>query len=230
MHLFYVTDYAGGILPEEESLHAVKVLRLQGGDIIQIIDGCGGFHQAVITVPHPKKCGFQIESSEFEYGKRNYRLHVAIAPTKNIERFEWFVEKAVEIGVDEITPLFCRYSERKTINPERIQKIIVSAAKQSLKAYLPVLHPLTTLKSFINQTKPASAFIAHCYPGDKYEYHQQLKNQDDICIMIGPEGDFSEEEVETALTAGYLPVSLGSSRLRTETAGVVACTVAGFCR
>lgn len=230
MHLFYVPDYTGGVLSEEESLHAVKVLRLQSGDIIHLLDGKGGMHRAAITFPHPKKCTYQIETSVFEYGKRDYRLHIAIAPTKNIERFEWFVEKAVEIGVDEITPLLCRYSERKILKTDRTEKIIVSAAKQSLKACMPTLNPLTPIHLFLKQTNAEAKFIAHCREEDKAEFRQQIKNQKDICILIGPEGDFSEEEVSQAIAAGFLPVSLGESRLRTETAGVVACTVAGFCR
>jgi len=230
MHLFYVPDYAGGVLSEEESLHAVKVLRLQSGDVIHLLDGKGGMHQAVITFPHPKKCTYQIEKSVFEHGKRDYRLHIAIAPTKNIERFEWFVEKVVEIGVDEITPLLCRYSERKVLKTDRIEKIIVSAAKQSLKAYMPTLNPLIPIQLFLKQTNAEAKFIAHCREEDKAEFRHQIKDQKDICILIGPEGDFSEEEVSRAIEAGFMPVSLGESRLRTETAGVVACTVAGFCR
>lgn len=230
MHLFFVPDLTGKILSEEESQHAIKVLRLQSGDEIVIIDGKGGYHEAKISFPHPKKCGFEVIKSTFEFGKRPYRLHVAIAPTKNIERFEWFVEKAVEIGVDEITPLICRFSERKILKTERIEKIIISAAKQSLKAYIPRLNQLTALDEFVINCQTNRKFIAHCREDEKREFKNEITVSDDILILIGPEGDFSPEEINTALKNGYLPVSLGESRLRTETAGVVACAVAAFCR
>ena len=223
MHLFYVPDIAAKILSEEESLHAVKVLRLQGGDDIVILDGAGGYHKAKITLPHPKKCGFEITQSILEYGKRNYKLHIAIAPTKNIERFEWFIEKATEIGIDEITPIICRFSERKIIKPERLEKIIISAAKQSVKAFFPALNPSCTFDELLLQNHAKGKFIAHCYDGDKQLLKNAIAGCDDVLILIGPEGDFSKEEVEKATRAGFKPVSLGESRLRTETAGVMAC-------
>lgn len=227
MHIFYVPNIASSLLSEEESLHAVKVLRLQAGDAIVVVDGSGGYHQASITLPHPKHCAFEITKSIYDYGKRNYRLHIAIAPTKNIERFEWFIEKAVEIGVDTITPVLCRYSERKIIKTERLEKIIVSAAKQSIKAYFPVLNPLCTFDELLEQHTAKVKFIAHCYPGEKALLKDLISDQEDILLLIGPEGDFSPEEVEKALHNGFQPVSLGESRLRTETAGVVACAMVG---
>jgi 16S rRNA (uracil1498-N3)-methyltransferase len=230
MHLFYVPDLTGKILSEEESQHAVKVLRLQSGDEIVIIDGKGGYHEAKITFPHPKKCGFEILKSISEFGKRPYKLHIAIAPTKNIERFEWFVEKAVEIGVDEITPLLCRFSERKNLKTERLEKIIISAAKQSLKAYIPRLNQLTSLDEFIKNCQSSSKFIAHCRDEEKKEFKNQVSSSDDILLLIGPEGDFSPEEVLSALKYGFSAVSLGESRLRTETAGIVGCSIVAFCR
>jgi len=222
--LFYVPNLAAGnILPEEESLHAVKVLRLEAGDEISVVDGVGGFYQAKITIAHPKHCRFEIIASALEFGKRDYKLHIAIAPTKNIERLEWFVEKATEIGIDEITPIICRYSERKTVKEERLEKIIVSAAKQSKKAYFPKLNSQCTFDDLISKCKAEYKFIAHCYELNKKQFQTEIIRSKDVLILIGPEGDFSKEEVEKSIQNGYIPVSLGESRLRTETAGVVAC-------
>jgi len=229
MALFYVpTISAGNILPEEESQHAVKVLRLQTGDAITVVDGVGGFYNARITNPHPKHCGFEITETIIDYGKRDYKLHIAIAPTKNIERLEWFIEKATEIGIDEITPIICRFSERKIIKAERLEKIIVSAAKQSVKAYFPTLNALCTFDELIKKQNASQKFIAHCYEEDKKLLQTECKNPKDVLILIGPEGDFSKEEVQKAISAGFIPVSLGNSRLRTETAGVVACCTVAF--
>lgn len=231
MYLFYEPQVAAGFLSEEESLHAVKVLRLQTGSCIHIVDGCGGLYRATLTFPHPKKCGFDIQEYFAAYGKRDYRLHVAIAPTKNIDRFEWFVEKAVEIGVDEITPLICQNSERKTIPQNRITKIIVAASKQSLKAFFPILHPPIDFNNFIeNNHACSSRFIAHCGENPKNELATELNSKRDMLILIGPEGDFSTSEIQRANAKGYSSVSLGTSRLRTETAGVVACVLAANCR
>lgn len=224
MTLFYCPTLAeAAVLSEEESQHAVKVLRLQAGDEIIVVDGVGGYHQACITNPHPKRCGFELTHSVTEYGKRDFRLHIAIAPTKNIERLEWFIEKATEIGIDEITPVICRFSERKVVKEERLEKIVVSAAKQSVKAYFPVLNPLCSFDELLKNCGASQKFIAHCYDEDKRQLHAEIAKGSDVLILIGPEGDFSKEEVAKALAAGFVPVSLGQSRLRTETAGVVAC-------
>jgi 16S rRNA (uracil1498-N3)-methyltransferase len=224
MSLFYVPALSSGnVLSEEESQHAVKVLRLEVGDEITVVDGTGGFYTAKIINPHPKHCTFEITSTILEYGKRDYRLHIAIAPTKNIERLEWFIEKATEIGIDEITPVICRFSERKIIKAERLQKIIVSASKQSVKAYFPQLNPLCTFDELIKHHEASQKFIAHCYDEDKKQLQKEILKSTDVLILIGPEGDFSKEEVQKAMSAGFIPVSLGNSRLRTETAGVVAC-------
>ena len=224
MSLFYVPALSSGhVLPEEESQHAVKVLRLQVGEEITLIDGAGGFFKAKITNPHPKHCSFEITETILEYGKRDYHLHIAIAPTKNIERLEWFIEKATEIGIDEITPIICRFSERKVIKAERLEKIIVSASKQSLKAYFPKLNPLCSFDELIKNQQASQKFIAHCYDEDKRLLQNEVQKSNDVLILIGPEGDFSREEVQKAMSAGFIPVSLGNSRLRTETAGVVAC-------
>ena len=228
MNLFYAPDIAQTLsLPEEESQHCVKVLRMKAGDHIHIIDGVGGLYEAQITEAHPKRTQIEILSVQTEYGRRPFRLHLAVAPTKNIDRFEWFVEKATEIGFDELTPVCCRYSERKIIKPERIEKILVSAAKQSLKAYVPRLNPMITFKDFINNfsllTPHSSLFIAHCYDQPKQHLFNVCPPASDVVVMIGPEGDFSEEEVELALRNSFRSITLGDSRLRTETAGVVAC-------
>jgi 16S rRNA (uracil1498-N3)-methyltransferase len=224
MTLFYVPNLATEhVLPEEESLHAVKVLRLKVGDGLVVVDGVGGYHIAKITLPHPKRCAFELIESQFEFGKRDYKLHIAIAPTKNMDRLEWFVEKATEIGIDEITPIICRFSERKMVKAERLEKIIVSAAKQSVKAYFPKLNPQCTFDELIKNHQATQKFIAHCYNSEKRQLKTEIVPAKDMLVLIGPEGDFSKEEVDKAIKNGFLPVSLGESRLRTETAGVVAC-------
>ena len=228
MNLFYAPDILQTLsLPEEESQHCAKVLRMKAGEHIHIIDGVGGLYEAEILEAHPKRTQVSIISEQHEYGRRPFRLHLAVAPTKNIDRFEWFVEKATEIGFDELTPLCCRYSERKIIKPERIEKILVSAAKQSLKAYVPRLNPMITAKEFIGNSSflipHSSLFIAHCYDQPKQHLFNACQPGGDVVVMVGPEGDFSEEEVELALRNSFQAITLGESRLRTETAGVVAC-------
>ena len=238
MYLFYTPDIeTSHFLSEEESAHCVRVLRYDRGDEILLTDGRGTTYHARITNPHPRHCEFEVLSQEKQEKTHNIYLHVAIAPTKNIERLEWMVEKCTEIGVDEITPLLCRFSERKTLRIDRLEKIILSAAKQSLTPYLPKLNPLTDFGTFIDPSNSPSRggigdeskmdkFIAHCYKDEKRELKDVLKKGRDVLILIGPEGDFSEQEVETAIANGFVPVGLGRSRLRTETAGVVACHTA----
>lgn len=227
MYLFYTPDIESvKCLSEEESQHCVKVLRYSRGDEILLTDGRGSTYQAKITNPHPKHCEFEVLSSEKQQKSHDFYLHIAIAPTKNIERLEWMVEKCTEIGVDEITPLLCRFSERKQIREDRLEKIILSAAKQSLTPYLPRLNPLTDFNTLIQNAKEEDKFIAHCYKEDKKELKTEIQKGRSVLVLIGPEGDFSEEEVQTALNSGFVPVSLGNSRLRTETAGVVACHTA----
>ena len=225
MQLFYTPNIPSSIfcLEETESKHAVRVLRLINGDTIQLIDGKGNFHEAIIRDTHPKKCQVEIVKTTAEFGKRNHYLHLAVAPTKNIDRFEWFLEKATEIGIDEITPILCEHSERKVIKDERLEKVIVSAMKQSLKAYLPKLNPLTPIKDILSADLKGEKFIAHCYKQDKRQLKNEVTNCKSSLILIGPEGDFSENEVVAAIQNGFVPVSLGESRLRTETAAVVAC-------
>jgi 16S rRNA (uracil1498-N3)-methyltransferase len=225
MQLFYtpgITD-SNFYLDETESKHAVRVLRLTNGDKIQLVDGNGNFFEAQIVNAHPKRCEVEITEKIGGFGKRNHYLHLAVAPTKNIDRFEWFLEKATEIGVDEITPVLCDHSERKVIKNERLEKVIISAMKQSLKAYLPKLNGLTPLKNILDSNFEGKRFIAHCYEQDKRELKNELASSQSNLILIGPEGDFSEEEVKLAVEKRFIPVSLGESRLRTETAAVVAC-------
>lgn len=227
MYLFYTPDIETTCcLSEEESGHCVRVLRYGRGDEILLTDGRGTTYRARITNPHPKHCEFEILASEKQSPTHDFYLHIAIAPTKNIERLEWMVEKCTEIGVDEITPLLCRYSERKTLRTDRLEKIILSAAKQSLTPYLPKLNPLTDFGTLVGQTAQEQRFIAHCYKDDKRELKDEIRKGKSVCVLIGPEGDFSEEEVAQAIKNGFVPVGLGKSRLRTETAGVVACHTA----
>lgn len=225
MQLFYTPDINESTycLDETESKHAVRVLRLTAGDVIQLIDGKGNFFEAQISDAHPKRCQVEIIKKISEYNKRTHYLHLAVAPTKNIDRFEWFLEKATEIGIDEITPVLCDHSERKVIKDERLQKVIISAMKQSLKAYLPKLNPLTPLKTLLDTDFEGKKFIAHCYEQNKKELKNELSESASNLILIGPEGDFSEDEVSEAIHKQFIPVSLGESRLRTETAAVVAC-------
>ncbi len=230
MYLFYCPDIEKEqTLSEEESGHCVRVLRYTTGDEILITDGRGTTYTARITNPHPKHCDFEIISREKQEKHHAFHLHIAVAPTKNIERLEWAIEKCVEIGVDEITPLLCRFSERKQLRTDRLEKIILSAAKQSLTPYLPVLHELTPYDEFIQrqgQHPGQQNFIAHCYKEDKRVLKNEIEKGRDVLVLIGPEGDFSEQEIADALALGFVPVSLGNSRLRTETAAVVACHTA----
>ena len=225
MHIFYTPDISGNTytLDETESKHCVRVLRLEKGDEITLVDGRGGFFTAEIADPNPKRCLVTVTQSEVNFGLRNFQVQVAIAPTKNIERIEWFLEKATEIGINRVIPILCRHSERKEIKHDRLEKVMISAMKQSLKAYLPQLDNLTKFSDFVRQPFEGQKFIAHC----EEQHRELLKNAvipgENYLILIGPEGDFSLEEIEIAINAGFVPVSLGDSRLRTETAGMVAC-------
>lgn len=231
MTIFHAPDmHQNLVLSEEESMHAVKVLRLKSGDEIFMVDGKGGLFRSKIVLAHQKHCEFQIIEQLENPEKRNYQLHLAIAPTKNIDRFEWFIEKATEIGVDQITPVITKFSERKIIKPERLEKIIVSASKQSLKAKFPVLNPLSSFNDFVSNNESSQKFIAHCRPNDDKKLLQSAcQKAKDVLIFIGPEGDFSQDEVDMAIDHyKYEAISLGESRLRTETAGVIACATVQF--
>lgn len=229
MYLFYAPDIKDCLtLPEEESNHCVQVLRRTIGDEIAVTDGVGNLYHCEITNPHRKHCEFRIKSVETPEALHEGWIHVGISPTKNIDRTEWAIEKCVEMGADEITLLLCDHSERKTVNYERLQKIVVSAAKQSLKTRFPKLNPLAKMTDLQVE---GDKFIAHCIEGykatdDKLALKDKVIRGNQTTILIGPEGDFSQEEVKWALENGYEPVSLGATRLRTETASIVACHTA----
>jgi len=225
MQLFYTPDISGTdyILDEAESKHAVRVLRLSPGETVQLVDGKGNFYEAQITDANSKKCRVAVTRHLPGFGKCSHYLHLAVAPTKNTDRFEWFLEKATEIGIDEITPILCDHSERKVLKEDRLEKVIVSAMKQSVKAYLPKLNPLISFKNLINSEFEGKKFIAHCYEADKRELKNELEETTSTLVLIGPEGDFSEEEIKLAMANDFVPVSLGKSRLRTEAAAIVAC-------
>lgn len=229
MHLFYTPDILSNTytLNEEESKHAIRVLRLSIGDKIQLIDGAGGWYEAEIIDDNQKRCTVSVIETKKEVGKRNWNLHIAIAPTKNMDRLEWFLEKATEIGIDEISLLDCNNSERTIVKAERIEKVAVSAIKQSLKAYLPKINQMLDYKKFIASAKDFKGrkFIAHCnYRGALPHIKTLYKNGENVLMLIGPEGDFTIDEVKLALDNGFTEISLGESRLRTETAALYACT------
>lgn len=223
MQVFYTPDILNTPeLPEEEARHCLRVLRLGVGDEITLTDGRGYYYNAEITSAG-RKCTVALKGKTKQEKTWQGHVHIAMAPVKNMERNEWFVEKAVEIGVDELTFPDCRYSERKTIKLERIQKIMVSAIKQSLTAYLPRVNGMTPFEELVKNSKAEQKFIAHCYEEDKRTLRELLNPGGSTLILIGPEGDFSKEEIQYAIENGFVPVSLGKSRLRTETAALVAC-------
>lgn len=223
-NLFYQPGIPSGsyFLDPEESRHATKVLRKKTGDTIHITDGKGVLYTCRITDAKPDVCAFKVESSEPEKNK-SFNIHLAIAPTKNPDRLEWFVEKAVEIGVDGISFLECDNSERTTIKLERIEKLAISAMKQSLKITLPKIHAIRPLRKFISESNSSSKFIAYVDQTNPDQLFKAARINENYTVLIGPEGDFSPAELELALQNGYKKVALGPSRLRTETAGIVAC-------
>ena len=234
IRFFYVPN-ANSVneLPEEEALHAVRVLRMEMGDEMMLMDGEGVFYRAVVTEATKKRCLYRIEETLPQERQWQPHLHLAMAPTKNMDRTEWFAEKATEIGFDELTFLKCRWSERTVIKTERIEKILVSAMKQSHKAWKPVLNEMTDFKTFLQEIekreKPMRKFICHCYEeeglGEKVALKDAVKGGEDVLVMVGPEGDFSIEEVKMAEAQGFQSVTLGKSRLRTETAALVAAHI-----
>ena len=221
-------------LPEEEAQHAVRVLRMEMGDEMMLMDGAGTFYRAIVTEATKKRCLYRIEETLPQERQWMPHLHLAMAPTKNMDRTEWFAEKATEIGFDELTFLKCRWSERTVIKTERIEKILVSAMKQSHKAWKPVLNEMTDFKAFLQEMeerekaggKPMQKFICHCYEeedlGEKVALKDAVRGGKDVLVLVGPEGDFSIDEVKMAVAMGFQSVSLGKSRLRTETAALVA--------
>ncbi|MGE0560850.1 MAG: 16S rRNA (uracil(1498)-N(3))-methyltransferase [Flavobacteriales bacterium] len=227
MLLFYTPNIektaSSTTLDETESKHAIKVLRLNNGDKINLVDGKGTFFEAEITQAHAKKCELKILSINSENNTKPH-IHIAIAPTKNNDRLEWFIEKTTEIGISEITPIICQRSERKIVKIDRLEKTAVSAMKQSLKATLPKINETVSFNDFIkNNTLTQNRFIAHCLDNNEKHLSKICIKNEPVLVMIGPEGDFSKEEIEFALKNNFKPISLGKSRLRTETAGIVAC-------
>jgi 16S rRNA (uracil1498-N3)-methyltransferase len=226
MQIFYAPGISGDYysLDEKESRHSIRVLRMKKGMQVRLIDGKGNLYEGTISEPDPKKCVIKIESVSRDFELKNYSLHLAISPLKNPERFEWFIEKSVEIGVDEITPLICRNTEKQGIRSERINNIIISAMKQSLKSKKTILHEASTFEDFIRCNHNGIKMIAHCNATFKRRRIADVyKKGEDAIVIIGPEGDFSEAEIGNAVSRGFEPVHLGNSRLRTETAGIAAC-------
>ena len=225
MNIFYEPNIKEILrLNEDESRHAIKVLRLSAGDLLTVVDGRGGFYKCQINTPHDKKCEVKIVEEIQNFGLRDFYIHLIISPTKNLDRIEWMVEKCVEIGIDEISFIQTRYSERKEIKTIRIEKIAIGAMKQSLKAFLPKINEMISWKEFLKKDYTETyKMMAHLEEGDRKLIQQIAQPKGKYVILIGPEGDFSPEEINQAFEKGFVPVTLGESRLRTETAGLVAC-------
>ncbi len=232
MQLFYNSVLTkkdiGFTFDREASKHIVKVLRKADGDKLFVTNGIGDLFTTEVILASENKCQVRIVKVE-HFERRIYHLHLAVAPTKMNDRYEWFLEKGTEIGVDEITPIFCDHSERKNIKLDRFQKIVQSASKQSLQYYTPIINEPMLLKDFLKEKYEGQLFVAHCENGEKHSLKEALRSASKAVILIGPEGDFSSNEIKTAIENGFVPVSLGETRLRTETAAIVACTYAAFC-
>lgn len=232
MHLFYtpdITDSPEYILNEEESRHCTKVLRLQQGATVHLIDGHGGFYEAEIVAESKRHVTLRILKKTEAFQKRDYSLHIAVAPTKNIDRLEWFLEKATEIGIDQITPIICERSERKVVKEERLNKVITSAVKQSLQAYHPRLNDAMTLKDLVTNYQADHKLIAHCVDDMPRQFISDVAQPGKTyLILIGPEGDFTPAEIQLALQNDFKPLTLGNTRLRTETAALAACFEVGY--
>lgn len=225
MQLFYTPDINTNeyTLSKEESKHCIQVLRKKTSDTIYLVDGKGGFYTASILNENPKSCQLLIKDKVKEYGKSHIYIHIAIAPTKMNDRLEWFLEKATELGINEITPIICEHSERKVIKHERLNKILIAAMKQSQRAYLPKLNQAIPFKSFIQKSFDSDCFIAYCSEEKKVLLKNAISKGKDTLILIGPEGDFSKSEINLSKKKKFIAVSLGDNRLRTETAGLVSC-------
>lgn len=225
MQLFYSeaisSDSSIFVFDKEESKHIVRVLRKKAGDTLLVTNGQGSLFEVKITMDSDKKCMTEIIKSECQPPK-DYHIHLAVAPTKMNDRFEWFLEKATEIGIQEITPIICEHSERRVVKTERWNKILQAAMKQSLQAYLPRLNAPISFRDFVEKNFNAQRFIAHCADTEKNSIHSLANPKNSYLLLIGPEGDFSKDEIELALSKGFQPVTLGTTRLRTETAAVVA--------
>jgi len=228
MHIFFSINLKDKrfTLDENESRHLSKVLRLNSGDHVEVINGSGTFYRCMVIEANQKESVVEIIEELENYDMRNYKLHIAIAPTKNMDRFEFFVEKSVELGIDTISPIICERSERRVLKTSRSERIILSAMKQSRKAHLSIIEEAVSFNSFISRHKYKHMYIAHCNEGGKADLlGNRYRKSEDILILIGPEGDFSPAEVSLARDTGYKELSLGNSRLRTETAGLAACSM-----
>ncbi len=225
MHVFYKPDIREGLLEldPEESRHCVKVLRMGPGDEVMITNGAGMSFRAVLAEAHPKACLVEVPAEGIASPGRPFSLHLAVAPTKNIDRFEWLLEKATECGVDQITPILCDNSERTVVKPERLEKILVAAMKQSQRSWLPILNPAQSLKSFLSIPFAGKKVVAHCAPGKKKRLEDCYAKGEDVLMLIGPEGDFSPEEIEYTMNKGFHAITIGDYRLRTETAALTLC-------
>ena len=230
MQLFYAPDITPPLytLSEEESKHCVRVLRLGRGDTLHITDGRGNLFCCEITDDNPKRCAVRVTETRAGWEALPYSLTMAVAPTKNADRFEWFLEKATEVGVSEIVPLLCERSERRALKIERAERVVVSAMKQSLKAFCPALRPLTPLADLLAEPFDGRRLLAHCDAPrmEKRHLFDTLRPHENLLVLIGPEGDFSPAEIDAALRAGFEEITLGRQRLRTETAAVVATVMA----
>ncbi|RAV99614.1 16S rRNA (uracil(1498)-N(3))-methyltransferase [Pseudochryseolinea flava] len=226
MNLFYQPHIAEGIhhLDLEESRHCIKVLRRKVGDSLVITDGKGFFYDAIITVASEKECRFEIKKSTAA-ATPSFQIHIAISPTKNNERIEWFVEKAVEFGIHRISLIECDHTERAYLKSDRLRKVAVSAMKQSLKPQLPLIDEVTTLKKLLPSITAQQRFIAYVDSNNPLHLQHAAVAAQSYCVLVGPEGDFSRDELEQSVVAGFQKVSLGQSRLRTETAGLAACHI-----
>jgi len=212
---------------KEESKHIIKVLRKKDGDILHVTNGLGYLFTTQITLASEKNCTVQITQVELQKPLA-YQLHLAVAPTKMNDRFEWFLEKATELGITEITPILCDHAERKHINLDRLEKVIISAMKQSNQCYLPKIHPFTPFSAFVKAERTGQLFVAHCEETERFSLKSKLSPNQETTILIGPEGDFSSAEIQLALTQHFQAVTLGSTRLRTETAALAACHSVAF--
>ena len=230
MPLFYTNNITGNtaLLEGEEAKHCAQVLRMRMGEELTVVDGQGGYFKGALAAIGKRECMVDIRETHLEYGKRPYRVHLAVAPTKNMARWEWMLEKATEMGVDQLTPLITQRSERIHVRLDRLEKIAISAMKQSEQAYLPLISGPMDFASLVARAAYPQRFIPHCLEGVKSHLSQNCEPDKDVLILIGPEGDFTPEEVDQALSLGFQPADLGPTRLRTETAGIVALAAVHF--
>ena len=230
MHIFYTTHILGNeaLLEGDESRHCSQVLRMREGDGLVLVDGKGGRYQGILSTIGKRECQVEITAAEQDYGKRLFRVHLAVAPTKNMARWEWMLEKATELGVDQLTPLLCKRSERVHVRVDRLEKIAVAAMKQSGQAYLPLVAEPMSFADLVSRAAYPQQFITHCLPDAKMPLSQNCEPEKDVLILVGPEGDFTPEEVDLALRHGFRAADLGPTRLRTETAGLMALATVHF--